>query len=226
MGAYICCALTVVFATLFVVFRIKKHLLLQLLFKALAGVGFVFTSVFATFHNGLNPLYSSLLLCGAVMGLVGDIFLMLKAFNKDYYKLFVLIGMGLFAIGHFFYFGALLFSSKLTVYPFIIAFAFAVFSFFALGIKKFEKVGKIKPFCSIYFFVLSATLFQAIFAYCYNSTTQLLLFLIGACFFFVSDFLLAFIYFGGATKRRFTIINLTTYYIAQLTIALSILFII
>lgn len=224
-GAYICSGITVLFAVVFIFFRLKKLILPQLIFKTMTGLGFVFTAIYASFYNGANPLYCALIISGAVFGLMGDIFLQLKYLEQSYFKQFLMLGMGFFAIGHFFYFAALSITSTLSIYPFLGAVVMVIFCYVGLSTKRFEKVGKIKPYACLYYFVLSVTLFQSVFAFVYGNSTSSLLFLIGASLFFLSDTILAFIYFARADRRRFTIINLTTYYLAQLSIALSILFI-
>lgn len=223
--AYTLAGITCILATIFIICRVNKSLMRSLVFKTLAGIGFVATALSSMFIADKSSIYALLCVFGLVMGLCGDIFMQFKYLDRSNYRKFLVLGMSFFALGHFFFFVALYTISEISVYPFIGAAVMTFVAAFALRTKRFEKIGKLKAVGCAYYFFLSAILFQAIFAYVYNKSTLTLFFLVGAIFFFVSDTVLSFIYFGGANRRRFTVLNLSTYYIAQLAIALSILYI-
>lgn len=223
--SYVFAAITCVLATIFIICRVNKSLMRSLVFKTLSGLGFVATGIVSMYIADKHSLYAILCVFGLIFGLCGDIFMQFKYFDRANYRTFLVIGMAFFALGHFAYFAAMYTISTFSIYPFIGALVMVGAALIAFNTKRFEKIGKLKVVGCFYYFFLSVIFFHAIFCHFFNDTTQSLLFLIGAAFFFVSDTVLSFIYFGGANRRRFTVINLTTYYIAQLAIALSILFI-
>ena len=224
-SAHVFAAITCVFATVFILCRVNKSIMRSLVFKTLSGLGFVATGLIAMYISNKHSPYALLCVFGLVFGLIGDVFMQFKYCDRANYRTFLVMGMAFFGLGHFFYFAALYTISTFSFYPFIGALVMTIVAFIAFRTKRFEKIGKLKFVGCTYYFFLSVILFQSIFAYVYHESMQTLFFLVGASFFFVSDTVLSFIYFGGANRRRFTVLNLTTYYIAQLAIALSILYI-
>ncbi|MEG1806162.1 MAG: lysoplasmalogenase family protein, partial [Clostridia bacterium] len=148
-----------------------------------------------------------------------------KGIAPEHFKKLVAVGMTYFGLGHVFYFAAILVSTEIYPLSFLISLAFVAVAFFGLSTKRFANIGKMKYVCLGYYYILATTLLQSLFAAIYSDGIFATIFFIGTCFFFVSDTLLSFMYFGGAKGKAVSIINLSTYYTAQLLIAMSILFI-
>lgn len=222
---YIFCGVTTIFACIFMFFRQKNSKFRTLGFKATAGVFFIMTALMANLNNSANPVYATLIICGGVFGVMGDVFLALKGIAPEHFKKLVAVGMLYFAFGHVFYFVAVLVSTEISLYSFLIGLIFVAIALIAFNTKRFERMGKMKIPCLVYYYVLSITLIQALFGMLASMQTFSIIFFVGTLFFFISDTLLSFMYFGGAKGKAVSIVNLSTYYVAQLLIALSILFI-
>lgn len=214
--------LTVVFATIFIVMRTKKKVVPSLVFKTLSGVSFVCTGVMACFLTTFDT-YALLCIFGLIMGLCGDVIMQFKYFNAQTYKTFLIMGMAFFAIGHLFYLSAFYTLYAFSFIPFIVAFVLAFIIYKILSAKEFERLGKLRIYCPIYFFLLSFLLAQCVVGYIVAPTIKGLALIVGMLSFIISDSILGFIYFKVPNKRRFTVVNLITYYVAQLLIALSIM---
>ena len=222
---YAMAVLTTILAIIFIYCRFHKSIFRSFGMKAITGVFFIITAMTAYLVNPSNPIYATLIVIGGLFGLLGDIFLALKSISPQHFKKLVGVGMLFFALGHVFYFISILTSTNITIYPFLIAIIPLVVAYFILSTKKFSSIGSIKIPALVYYYILSTTLIQSIFGAVDGTAMFSVVFMIGTCFFFVSDSLLSFMYFGGAKGRAYSIVNLSTYYIAQILIALSILFI-
>lgn len=218
-------ALTLVSAIVFMYFRQIESKFRAMGFKAFTGVLFVITAIFSYYSVGNSSIYATMIIIGGLFGVMGDVFLALKAIAPEHFKRLVAVGASYFGLGHIAYFIAIMLSTKFTPWTFVIAIGFALFAYFGLSSKKFNKIGSFKWVCIGYYYILSATLIQAIFGVINASATYAVIFAIGTAFFFISDTLISFMYFGNMKSHKSSIINLSTYYIAQLLIAISILFI-
>lgn len=223
---YILCIATVLNAVIFIIFRQLKSKYRTLGFKALSGVFFTLTALFALYQNTdpSKSLYGTFIVASCIFGLLGDVFLALKAISPEHFKKLVGVGMGYFAIGHLFLLFAILAISNLTILPFILSLILALIIYFILSTKKFEQIGSMKLPSTLYYFILSSVLFQSIFTAYAMPQPYVLIFMTGAIFFFISDTLLSFIYYANAKSTKMSILNLSTYYIAQLLISISIMF--
>ena len=222
---FIMAGLTSISAILFIYCRYKSSIFRSFGMKAFSGVLFIITALTAYLVNPSNPIYATLIVIGGLFGLLGDVFLALKSIAPQHFKKLVGVGMLFFALGHVFYFVSILVSTTITIYPFIIALLPLTAAYFLLSSKMFSSIGVMKIPSLVYYYILSATLIQSIFGAVSGTATFSVVFMIGTIFFFVSDSLLSFMYFAGAKHKAFSIVNLSTYYIAQILIALSILLI-
>ena len=222
---YMMAGISFIFAGALIYFRFHKSIFRSFGTKAIAGVCFIITAVLAYLANPSNPVYASLIIIGGLFGLLGDIFLGLKSVSPEHFKKLVGVGMLFFALGHIFYFISILTSTTISIYPFIIAILPLTAAYFVLSSEKFSSIGAIKFPSLIYYYILSVTLIQSIFAAATGTAMFATVFMIGTIFFFISDSLLSFMYFAGAKHKAFSIVNLSTYYIAQVQISLSIMFI-
>ncbi|MDY4186289.1 MAG: lysoplasmalogenase family protein [Candidatus Borkfalkiaceae bacterium] len=221
-------------AAVFTVLSFKKTLL-NLYLKSASSVLFTVLGVFCLYYlvsrksgeiadNGL--IGGFLLLLGLVFSLIGDVILglpRLTELRRD--SLPVLIGgASYFGLAHVIYCISLifLFGINLWVIPIIIPLSV----FYVFGNKLFGKL----DYKNLTVGLIAYSLIEALsFALCFTSllqeySAQKLLLTVGFTLFYFSDMVLMHNYFGER-KRVISILCHSTYYPAQILIALSIYFI-
>ena len=199
---------------------------LYLTFKIAASSVFIYTALFSYINNPTNFNYFILVLIALIFAFLGDIFLALKA--KPFEKLDNMFFLGLtsFVITHIFYSLAFISLGSLNIFIFILAIlvALTLITFFK-SIKNFSFKNWTTP-SYIYIFAISFMLSNALgLIKCSLDKTPLLLLIIGPLLLFISDFIISFIFFFEKPSKILGPINLITYYLGQILIALSILYI-
>lgn len=231
--------LAVLLVGLFIVVEVSHKPVLALFLKGFASFGFISvliavmvsklfmgtTLVRDLFISALPMAF--LFLAGLVCGLLGDVYLELRALRpKTEEPAIILGGVIPFALGHIFYYIALLLIGKLSVWA--ILFSLAVTGLLVLSAKWMKMDWeKSKVPCTIYSFLIFLMIGQA-FANAIASgfTAMTAVMFSGAVLFGISDLILSQIYFKGQNENKlFIILNLSTYYLAQLLIAVSLYFI-
>ncbi len=210
----------------------------SLMFKMISATLFVLCGVFAMKASGNNTSYAALMIVGLIFGWLGDYFLHSL---KDRMVEFI-IGVVAFLVGHIFYIAAFYHALKtlkpdaalFNWYEFVVvAAAVALVSVYATVKKLYQKKGPMVIGLILYGAVLTEMVVKAC-LYMYaewdfgiNDTMvpALLTVGIGSVFFFLSDASLGIILTGDKVKRPMRIFNIATYFIAQILLASSILFI-
>lgn len=237
--SYVFMAMAVVITAMFIFVEMKESSLFSLFFKALASFSFIllFSIVISEKTVQTNSPYyigedfvsflgtGFLIFMGLVAGLIGDLLLGLRPLRpSDENDTIITSGIFSFAIGHIFYYFALIKIWQFSVYPLIIGVVGAAIIYFGAKILNMKMRKLLIPSLA-YAFLLFAIFGQALFG-AINldfSVTSILLF-VGATLFLVSDLILSQIYFKEGTKRVMVVYNYATYYGAQILIAFSILF--
>ena len=239
-------AIGVAITVVFLLMRDKSSSIGAICAKSVASFAFVTTAVCAIFEsNGTNHIPKLLVVLGLVCGLIGDITLDMKIYlgarnlqsDSDAVTYF---GMGCFAVGHILYITAVTIVTAnvmALVYSAIIAAVLVVLTFVTtLGVLKMN-FGKFLIPSIVYCFLLANFGSLTVWTLpCHNGQPQGIILLIGALMFLVSDLVLSYTYFANETQRqtkgmlnpesRFLIsVNHGTYYVAQFSIALALLFI-
>lgn len=231
VGSIVFGVFSMVFCLLFCWFRTEKPTVYSLVLKTAASICFIMCAIFAI--NAVEAGNINLLmLAGLVLGLVGDILLDLKIMYSSQSNEYFIAGTSAFAIGHFFYFlSAILFNNAIvpTHLPWNILISFGVAIILTLGIifsskKMGLNFGKMLYIVIFYSFVLtfmvSFTVSIAIFSPIYWIVA------VGMILFFLSDLVLSMQYFGGNTAKSMVYLNHVLYYLAQLCLAFSILYLV
>ena len=201
----------------------------SLMMKALSSVCFIVLG-FIAFYGSKN-ITSIAILAGLCMGLVGDIFLDLKMM---YYKgretvIYTFTGFGAFILGHICYlmfmfhqygpFGKGLWMSL------VIGIIAAIAIYMTPNLMKLN-YGQYHVISSVYAGLLVFVTIYSAFICFHEFTAAKLLFFIGLVFFLISDLILSQIYFGRNKQlpKNF-LLNHAAYYLAQILIAASIMFV-
>lgn len=210
----------------------------SMLFKMISATLFVLCGVFAMKISGNNTPYATLMLWGLVFGWFGDLFL---HWLKNVMPIFVL-GVVAFLTGHIFYVIAFQKAIEKT-YPGSATFEWYEVLFVAVSVILVTILTVIKGFykdragmtagSTVYGVLLLAmfakTARYAIGEWAYGTNDNVVAVFItvlgGGIFFAVSDILLGYILMFKDEKRSLRIINIVTYFIAQILLASSILFV-
>ena len=161
---------------------------------------------------------------GLVLGLVGDLILEIQYFHDTHKNEQISMGMVAFGLGHIFYILALSSYYAFSYWALIIGLVMVIVVHFGSQFMKID-FQSLKLMSYIYTFVIFTMVGLSVIVYINHQTQASLIFMMGALLFGISDLLLAPIYFKAEKSKLFVIGNLATYYLGQLLIALSILFI-
>lgn len=235
----VCAVLEVALVPLFLKFYWPDRTKKSFATKAVCSLLFCLCGVFAMKHTGNNTLFAEYMLWGLILGAVGD--LLLHSLTKVIYPF--VVGVITFFTGHIFY--ILAFQRAIyTTYPGSNAmewYEIAAIVFIELLIAVYviiRKTYKTKPhlvaLATIYGAMLTAMLVKAarfaIGEIAYGTNDHMVMIsvtvLLGALLFFISDFILIFILKSDVPiKRSMRIVNIITYYAAQVLLAASIFFV-
>lgn len=210
----------------------------SLMFKMISATLFVLCGILAMKISGNNTSYATLMIWGLVFGWLGD--LLLHSLKDK--MLHYILGVVAFLVGHIFYIIAFYQAGK-TLNPEIKAFSWyepvivlaviALVSLYCYVRKIYQKKGPMVIGLIAYGAVLTEMVIKAciyLFAeWDYGISDYMVPALctvgIGSVFFFLSDASLGLILTGDEVKRGMRIFNIITYFIAQILLAVSIIFV-
>ncbi len=211
--------------------------------KMVAATAFVGIGVLGIFITDNNSQYANLMIIGLLLGWFGDLFMHIPHPPGNPRMSVVYIGAAGFLVGHIFYVTAFVSAtaSLTTNYNFftvpeIIAFL-VLFITFASMLKPVFKFEFKNLFMQIALYIYGMFLIVMLVKSCVFSITYyisgakngligMLILLVGAVFFFVSDLTLGIRLLGsGNGNKTIKTISLYAYFIAQLLLSTSILFI-
>lgn len=238
MSTYILLVLGAISLTFFLLFRTKDGGILPATLKTITSLLFVATAISGAINNyvltgvaGVPKLtYIGLIVLGLVFGLIGDFTLDLKVTyqvsNLRHSDLYTFIGMGAFGIGHILYIIAVALFFRFSPWTILIA-AGATAAIFAVSLFLMKmNFGKFLIPSILYAFLLTLFLSCTVAAGILTAfTVPVILLVVGAALFLLSDLVLSMIYFDGNESRVMIIINHVLYYAAQFLIALSVYYI-
>lgn len=224
---------------LFIYFIILKNRIIgfylkgftSLLFLLIYGYGiydfFIRSNGLSIALNDIKFIYFILFIgLGLICGLVGDLFLEVQYFYNEKKESQILYGMTSFFLGHVFYIIAI---SALIGFNFVsvlVGLGFTLLIAIGGQVLKMD-FGVLRIPSYLYTFIIFTMVGQAFFlGVNYNFNLFSLVLMLGAILFGISDLILAPIYFKNEKRVSFTILNLSTYYLAQLLIAISIIFLV
>ncbi len=211
--------------------------------KMIAATSFVAIGVLGMFITNNSSQYANTMIIGLCLGWFGDLFMHIPHPPGNPRMSVVYIGAGGFLIGHIFYAMAFVKSTaslvndyKFFTIPEIIAFL-VIFIAFALMLEPVFKFKFANNFMKVTLHIYSIFLIvmlikSCVFAVTYyingteNRLSGMLILLVGAIFFFISDLTLGIRLIGGGKgNKAIKTVSLYAYFIAQLLLSTSILFI-
>lgn len=214
-------------ATLFIRVTYVGKPIPSLLTKAIASIAFIAVGLLcaaAQPKGEPNTYYSTLVILGLCFGFIGDVALAYREVQPNRADIAFKVGLGSFLVGHIFY--AIVFAivaAKVTFLQIGIALGLYVVLLIVQGFVTLN-FGKMKLPVYLYGAVISIMVAFAIGAAAYAPSLQTGLILAGGVLFLVSDAILAVIYFGKKENQPTSLraFNLSTYYLAQILLAISI----
>ena len=213
------CILCLVLAGLFIMEENKEKYVAAVVLKGLASLCFVIVGAM----TGDGSHLSKLVLAGLILGCIADVLLNLRWVIKEKGKLIFLVGILVFLSGHIVYLAAILPMAQSWVICFVIGIILTA------GLMKwiFTKITAEKAFKIFGVFYIGAIVLMncvAISNLITVPTAFTALFAAGAALFLISDIVLILNTFGTESKFSLRITNLSLYYLGQLLIALSLLY--
>ena len=194
---------------------------------------FIIVALVASYSSNKFSLFNVFIITGLVFGLIGDILLDLKYIDLERTTGYTYGGFIIFGVGHILFISGLIMTYyKSGGFLFIILSVVLdiILSIATIVLEKPLKLeyGKLKLISFLYALCLFDSVSFGLFLAIQNSFSivSLNMFLIGAILFAISDLVLSGTYFGKGKERPIDfILNYLTYYGAQFTIALLLLFV-
>ena len=216
---FILCVLLVVSLTILIYLTYIKSEKYRIISKTITSILFMTIAFFSYFNsNGnCNFSYFIFIVLGLFFALLGDVFL---AFNKDNGKMFIL-GLFSFCITHILYYIGFDLITDFSIIYFLISIIFGSIVIIAMKLMKFLNFGRLFKIIALYTYIISFMLFKAISLYSYNTIWSNLI-IVGAILFTISDMILCLVLFYKDCPKFMESLNLATYYIGQMIIALSV----
>lgn len=230
MTTYLSLAIGACFLLAFLIKCNKKRSVPGVFLKSLTSVFFILTAVTGAFNNTANPeawRYAILIAAGGVLGLMGDIYLDQKWLYPEHSDQYLNLGFTSFALGHFFYIGAMYTHAKFEIKDLLIAIGIgALIMIVNMILEKPTKqdYGKFKAITIAYTLILGTMVGTAFWAAILTKQVSYIVFTIGAISFLVSDIILSPMYFSIKKNKNTPfnfVLNHVTYYVGQFMIAFT-----
>ena len=226
-AAYVFLALAIIGALFTIFVRNKKGGATYFIVKCFSSSIFVLLAILGALSRNDNKELSLFIIAGLVFGFLGDCILGAKEINKDISKKpFIISGILAFLIGHVLFSTGFILYSGVNLTVFMVPLGLSIVALIVFILLKYD----VKPFLYailwIYAFLevlMASSAFNLIDGL--NNPGFIVAF-VGALFFCISDAVLSFIYFGPkkGNKNVLVAIELSTYYLGQILIASSIIF--
>ena len=220
----------------FIVSKVINYSLKTIIFKTIASLFFVALGIVAFCLNKEGHfIFKLFTVLGLFFGMLGDLLLGFKYITTKTKKIWILLGMFAFAIGHICYILGLLIdfwvpgNTLFIILPFVLP--VVIISIYMLVAKKVGiNFGKGMLIFGLFYLYCLTTMVSSVLcmAILYKfALTTLVMFFVGAVFFAASDMMLTGAYFKeGQRSKAYMATYSVFYYIAQFVIAFSILFLI
>ena len=238
MVIYVLIALFMIIWSLFIYHIIKGKRLRGFYFKGFTSFLFVAVFFYGFFYKETSIFQEPSLLIllvdelrlilyiglGLVLGLIGDLILEVQYFHDNHKNEQITMGMIAFGLGHIFYILALSSYYAFSYWSLLIGILMVGIVYIGSKLMKMD-FKSLAMMSYLYTFIIFMMVGLSVIVYINDMGQASLIFMIGALLFGISDLLLAPIYFKAEKSKLFVVGNLATYYLGQLLIAVSIVFI-
>lgn len=215
--------LTVAFAFGCITLRRKNKAFEGMLCKFMASFGFISVAVVGYSLNPVNTYYFCLICFALLFGFCGDILLGIKEVAPTFRGRLVPLGLLYFLVGHIFCICAFADMSSFSFAALAVGIAFGICGYILVGVLKMKADGKMRIVMSVYYAVLALKAASALNLALADGQTAFWVAFAGSVLFIVSDTCLAFLYFTPVKRKNvFVTVELSTYYTAQILLAMSV----
>ncbi len=208
-----------VLAAVFLRQESRKKFVSAVILKGLASLSFVILGLLCSPDTHT----AKLIVIGLILGCIADVLLNLRWVFKEKGQMIFLVGILVFLSGHILYLAAVLPLCS----NWIVCFVIGIILTALLMMWIFKRITAKKAFKIFGVFYIGAIMLLnciAIGNLITSPSAFTALFAAGAVFFLVSDIVLILNTFGSQTKQSLRVTNISLYYIGQLLIACSLLF--
>lgn len=225
---YLIIVLGAISLLIFLILRDRRGSVEALIFKTITSFFFLCTAFTAFVVNqaSANMLFYMLISMGLICGLIGDIVLDLKIIYKESSSLYQFAGMTSFLIGHVFYLTALFIYFGFNWLPLVLALIISVVVILMSSLVLKFKFKEHTVHIYLYSFALTYFMTQTIYSAISAPSATTILLAIGGIAFLLSDLILVMTYYDNKDSKLFIASNHILYYLAQFTIALSVLYLV
>lgn len=215
--------LTVAFAIGCIVLRRKNRAFEGMLCKFMASFGFISVAVVGYSLNPVDTYYFCIVCFALLFGFCGDVLLGIKEIAPTFRGRLVPLGLLYFLVGHVFYLCAFISMSSFSVAALIVGIVFGIAGFILIKVMKMKADGKMAVIMAVYYAVLAFKAASALNLALTGDQAAFWSAFAGAVLFIISDTCLAFLYFTPVKKKNvFVTVELSTYYTAQILLAMSV----
>ncbi|MBR4727242.1 MAG: lysoplasmalogenase [Clostridia bacterium] len=220
---YMLAAVTVAFAVTCVLFRRKNRSFEGMVCKFMASFGFIAVAIVGYTASPKNTMYFCLVCFALMFGFCGDVLLGIKEIAPKFRSKLIPIGTFYFLIGHVFFIVAFL--HEFPFHPATVALGVAggVAAFVIIKVFHMKVDAKMMVLLCIYYSLLVFKIALTGYAVLKQRTPAAIAALIGSLLFILSDTCLGIVYFTPVKRKNaFVTVELSTYYPAQILLAMSV----
>lgn len=220
---YLLSLVTVVFAVLCVSFRRKGKAFEGMMCKFMASFGFISVAVVGYCMNPHDTYYFCLVCFSLMFGFFGDVLLGIKEVAPTFRGKLIPLGTFYFLIGHLFSLIAFISIGGFEIIPLIIGIAGVILAITMIKVFRMKVDKKLAPVMSVYYGALIYKVAVSAFMAITEKNPALWLAFVGSCLFLISDTCLGLLYFTPIKRKNIWVtIELSTYYPAQILLAMSV----
>lgn len=220
---YVLSVITVVFAVGCVAFRRKGKAFEGMMCKFMASFGFISVAVVGYCMNPHNTYYFCLVCFALMFGFFGDVLLGIKEVAPTFRGKLIPLGTLYFLIGHVFALSAFISIGGFEIVPLIIGAVGIAVAAMMMRVFKMKIDKKLAPVMAVYYGALIYKVASSAYLAICGESKALWLAFVGSCLFLVSDTCLGFLYFTPIKRKNIWVtIELSTYYPAQILLAMSV----
>lgn len=214
---------TIAFAAGCIGFRREGKAFEGMMCKFMASFGFISIAVVGYCTNPVDTYYFCMMCFSCMFGFFGDVLLGIKEVAPTFKSKLVALGTLYFLASHVFSLCAFVSSSGFNAFALISGVAGALLALIMMKVLKMKIDKKLRPVMAVYYAVLIYKAASAAVLAFGTGETPFIVAFIGAILFLVSDTCLALLYFTPVKRKNIWVtVELSTYYPAQILLAMSV----
>ena len=220
---YVLAAVTIVFAFGCVSFRRKGKAFEGMMCKFMASFGFISIAVVGYCLNPVDTYYFCMMCFSVLFGFFGDVLLGIKEVAPTFKSKLVALGTLYFLVGHIFAICAFVSASGFSLSALLIGIAGAVIAIVMMNVFKMKIDKKLRPVMAVYYGALFYKAASAAVLAFGTGNAPFIVAFIGTVLFVISDTCLGLLYFTPVKRKNIWVtLELSTYYPAQILLAMSV----